>query len=169
MLGAAEADPLGAELARLRRVLGRVGVRADAQPAELVGPAEDRAEVLVDRGRHERHGADDHAARAAVDRQLVALAQLDVADPQRSRVHVDRERARSPATHGLPIPRATTAACEVMPPCAVRTPARVDQAVDVVGRRLPADEEDVLARPPALLGEIGVEHDRPGGGARATR
>src|SRR6266480_7451020 len=27
-----------------------------------------------------------------------------------------------PATHGLPMPRATTAACEVMPPCAVRIP-----------------------------------------------
>ena len=31
--------------------------------------------------------------------------------------------ASQPATHGLPIPRATTAACEVMPPCAVSTPA----------------------------------------------
>ena len=30
--------------------------------------------------------------------------------------------ASQPATHGLPIPRATTAACEVMPPCAVRIP-----------------------------------------------
>ncbi len=30
--------------------------------------------------------------------------------------------ASQPATHGLPIPRATTAACEVMPPCAVSTP-----------------------------------------------
>ena len=30
--------------------------------------------------------------------------------------------ASQPATHGLPMPRATTAACEVMPPCAVRIP-----------------------------------------------
>ena len=63
VLGAAEADALGAELARLRRVLGRVGVRAHPQAAELVRPAEDRAEVLVDRGRHERDRADDDAAR----------------------------------------------------------------------------------------------------------
>ena len=27
----------------------------------------------------------------------------------------------TPQTHGLPIPRATTAACDVMPPCAVTT------------------------------------------------
>src|SRR5439155_1394434 len=32
-------------------------------------------------------------------------------------------RPSHPATHGLPIPRATTAAWEVMPPCAVRIPA----------------------------------------------
>ena len=63
VLGPAEADALGAELARLRRVLGRVGVRAHAQAAELVGPAEDRPEVLVDRRRNERNGADDHASR----------------------------------------------------------------------------------------------------------
>ena len=74
VLGAAEADALGAELARLGGILGRVGVRAHAQPAELVGPVEDRAEVLVDRRRHEPHRADDHAAGAAVDRDHVADA-----------------------------------------------------------------------------------------------
>ncbi len=31
-------------------------------------------------------------------------------------------RPSQPATQGLPMPRATTAACEVMPPCAVSTP-----------------------------------------------
>ena len=56
VLGAAEADALGAELARLRRVLGCVRVRAHAQPPQVVGPAEDGAEVLVDRRRHERTG-----------------------------------------------------------------------------------------------------------------
>ncbi len=43
--------------------------------------------------------------------------------------------------------------------------ARVDEPVDVVRRRLPADEDDVVARLAALLGRVGVEHDRPGGGA----
>ena len=94
VLGAAEADALGAELARLGGVLGRVGVRAHAQPAELVRPAEDRLEVLVDRGRDERHRADDHPARAAVDREQVALAQLVrrrcVTRPRR------RRRSRAP-------------------------------------------------------------------------
>ena len=53
VLGAAEADALGAELARLRRVLGRVGVRAHLEPAEVVGPAEHGLEVLVDLRRDE--------------------------------------------------------------------------------------------------------------------
>ena len=38
------------------------------------------------------------------------------------RAFVSIERASQPATQGFPIPRATTAACEVMPPWAVRTP-----------------------------------------------
>ena len=68
VLGAAEADALRAELARLRGVLGVVGVRAHLQAARLVGPLEERLEVLVDVGRHERDGADDDAAGGAVDR-----------------------------------------------------------------------------------------------------
>ena len=54
VLGAAEADALGAELARLGRVLGRVRVRAHLQAPHVVGPAEDRLEVLVDLRRDER-------------------------------------------------------------------------------------------------------------------
>ena len=54
VLGAAEADALGTELPRLGRVLGRVGVRPHAQPADVVGPAEQRLEALVDLRRDER-------------------------------------------------------------------------------------------------------------------
>ncbi len=74
--------------------------------------------------------------------------------------------ASQPATHGLPIPRATTAACEVMPPCAVRHAARLDQPVDVVGRRLAPDEDHVLPGLAPLLGGVGVERDLPLGRAR---
>src|SRR3546814_20648103 len=38
VLRPAEPDPLGAELARLRRFLGRVGVRANTKASLLVGP-----------------------------------------------------------------------------------------------------------------------------------
>ena len=50
VLGAAEADALGAELAGLAGILGRVGVGAHPQAADLVGPAEDGVDVLVDAG-----------------------------------------------------------------------------------------------------------------------
>ena len=72
--------PSRAEVARLGGIVGRVGVGAHLQPAQLVGPAEDRLEVLVDLRRDERHLADDHPAGAAVDRDRVALGELLAAD-----------------------------------------------------------------------------------------
>ena len=164
MLGAAEADALGAELAGLGGVLGRVGVRADAEAPELVRPAEDRAEALVDLRRDERHGADDHAARAAVDRQAVALGELVVADRDRPRLEVDRERLAAGDAR-LPHPAGDDRRVRGHPAVGGEHAARLDQAVDVVGRRLPADEQHVLPGPSALLGEVGVEDDRAGGRA----
>ena len=79
------------------------------------------------------------------------------------------ESPSQPATHGFPIPRATTAACDVMPPCAVSTPRAWMSpwmSSGVVSQRT---RIDVLAGLAALLGRVGVEHDRAGGGARATR
>ena len=38
---------------------------------------------------------------------------------------------------------------------------RLDEPVDVVGRRLPADEDHRLAGLAVLLGGVGVEHDLP--------
>src|ERR1044072_3588717 len=51
VLGAAQADPLGAELARLGGVLGGVGVGADLQGAGPGGPLHERGEVARDRRR----------------------------------------------------------------------------------------------------------------------
>ena len=69
-----------------------------------------------------RHLADDHVAGAAVDREQVALGELLGTEPDPADVRGRSRARRSPDTHGFPIPRATTAAWEVMPPCAVRTP-----------------------------------------------
>ena len=63
VLGAAETDPLRAELACTCRVLGVVGVGTHLEPPLGVGPAEDRLEVLVDLRRHERHLADERRGR----------------------------------------------------------------------------------------------------------
>ena len=49
VLGAAQADAAGAEGVRELRLVGQVGVGADAEPAELVGPGEQLIEPLEDR------------------------------------------------------------------------------------------------------------------------
>jgi hypothetical protein len=96
VLGPAEADPLGSELARLRGILGRVRVRAHLEPAEPVRPAEHRGEVVVQLRWDERDRPDDHLAGAAVDRDRVALLQLVPGQPGRLRpgIHVQRLAAR---------------------------------------------------------------------------
>ena len=94
---------------------------------------------------------------------LIAFLELEVADPQRSRVDVDDEgldrdaRLAHPAgddrgVRGHPAVRRQDAAC-------------VDQPVNVVRRRLPADEEHVLPCAAPGLREVGVEDDRTRGGA----
>ncbi len=92
VLGPAEADAFGAELPCFGGVLGRVRVRAHAKAADLVRPAEQRPEALVDPGRDEGDLADDHVAGAAVDREDVAFGQLVVTEADAPRAEVDRER-----------------------------------------------------------------------------
>ena len=79
----------------------------------------------------------------------------------------------TPATQGLPMPRATTAACEVMPPCAVTTPwawIRPWMSSGVVSQRTSTTASPAA---PAPLGGVGVEHGgadrRAGRGVQAAR
>ena len=89
VLGAAQADALGAEGARAARVLGRVGVGAHAERAQLVAPAEQRVEARVDLGRDERDVVERDGAGRAVDRDQVALVQDALADAHLAGVQVD--------------------------------------------------------------------------------
>ncbi len=64
------------------------------------------------------------------------------------------------------MPRATTAACDVMPPCAVRTPfawIRPWMSSGVVSQRTRITASPALPRSAA---RVGVEHDLAAGGAR---
>ena len=100
--------PCGAELARPAGVLGRVGVRAHAEAAGVVGPRRDGREVVGHLRRHERHRAVDDQAAAAVDRDLVALGhgrpvhgepagrRVDVQAPRRRTRTACPSRARRP-------------------------------------------------------------------------
>ena len=86
--------------------------------------------------------ADPDGLRADVDLEAVAAGDARLAHPAR-----DDGRVR-----GHPAVRGEDA-------------LRLDQTVDVVGRRLPADEDHRLAGLAVLLGGVGVEDDLPGGGA----
>ena len=72
-----------------------------------------------------------------------------------------------PETQQVPMPRATTAAWEVMPPRTVRMPWAAFMPVDVLGRGLETDENDLLAALLPLDGVVGGENDLAAGSARA--
>ena len=172
VLGAAEADSFGAELACLTCVGRRVRVRMHSQPAYGVGPPRIVSKSFVPAWRRELDTADDHPTGRPVDRDLLAFCNLAAAD----RGHPPRQsivRLSTPATHGFPMPRATTAAWEVMPPDAVTIPCRLHEPVNVGGGRLAAHEDDALARLATLFGRVGVEHEhptrRPGRGVQTGR
>ena len=93
MLGAAQADPLRAELTRGAGVVGCVGVGADLQAANLIGPAHQRAEVARQLGLHGRHRARHHLTGRAVDGERVALADLTPRNPHHLVLRRDGERA----------------------------------------------------------------------------
>ena len=70
----------------------------------------------------ERHVLERHAALGAVDGDEVALADHRAVDADRLRARGrSRARSRRPPP-GAPMPRATSAACEALPPSEVRMP-----------------------------------------------
>ena len=78
-------------------------------------------------------------------------------------------RASAPQTHGRPMPRATTAACEVLPPRLVRVPRAATMPWRSSGFVSSRTRIDVLAALTPRHGCLGVEHDPAdcgaGGGA----
>ena len=72
--------------------------------------------------RDERHVLGRDRAGAAVDRDQVAAAQHRPVRPRPSPPSRSICSSEAPATHGRPMPRATSAACEALPPSEVRMP-----------------------------------------------
>ncbi len=95
VLGAAQADALGAELARRLGIERRLGIGAHLQPPHLVGPAHQRREVARQLRLDHGDGADEDLAGAAVDGQDLAAAHLHAARGQHLVVVVDATRRRS--------------------------------------------------------------------------
>ena len=113
-----------------------------------------------------------HVAGGAVDRDHLAGPYDVTAELKRARVRVD---ARGLEARDARLAHAARHDRRVGRHAAVRGqhPLRLDEPVDVVGRRLPANEHDRLARPAAPLRLVGAEHRcadrRPWRGVQAAR
>ena len=158
VLGAAQADALGAEAAGAGRVLGGVGIGAHPQAARAVGvghdPRDRVGEVAVELlalevahhdGVGDRHGAGEHLAGRAVDGDDVALAEgLAAAHPDLLGLGVDVERlgaAHARTAHAA----GDDGGVGGLAAAAGEDAAGGDHAAQVVGVGLLADQDHVLA------------------------
>jgi hypothetical protein len=122
VLGPGETDAFGSELAGGGGIGGGVGVGAYTQRSDLIGPLQQGGELGGLLRLDQRNVAYVDAAVGAVDGDLVSLADVYVSD-QCPAADTSMMRPLAPVTAGLPMPRATTAAWEVLPPWAVRMPS----------------------------------------------
>ena len=164
MLSAAQADALSAELAGLSGVVGGVGVGTDLQAAVLVTPAHDTAELAADGGIGGGHSAVIDVAGGAVQGDPVALhiglaSQLELLVLF---VHLDLTAAGDAAL-----------AHAAGHNGGVRGHAAADgqdalsglHALDVLGRGLQADQDDLLAPLGPSLGVLSGKDDLTRGSA----
>ena len=174
MLGAAEADALGAVGARLSGFFRLVGVGPDLQPADLVGPTQDRLEVLLVLvpGVNGRQSADEDLTGRAVEADRIAF--------------LDRHAVRGGGASGVVDFQLGAAGDAGLADLAgddrgMRRRAALGgedalgngHAVEVVGRGLLANEDDLLALlDPGHRGirvEDGLAHGGAGRGVEAFR
>ena len=166
VLGAAQADALGAQLTGLGGVGAVVGVGLHTEVADLVGPADDLLEVLAQARRDERERPVEDLAGRAVDGDLVALVDDDVADRDGLGVGVDLDR-RGAGDAGLAEAAGDDGRVARHAAVGGEHALGLEHAVDVVGGRLEADEDDGLAGGALLGGRVGVEDGRADAGAGA--
>ena len=175
VLGAAQADALGAEAPGAQRVLGVVGVGPYPQPADpvrvrhdpvhggdqLVGVVGARVhpalEVLDDRGRHDRDLTEVDLAGGAVDGDDVALLD-DGARPTviAAALGVDLQLLGAADT-GLAHAAGDDGGVRGLAAAGGQDALGGDHAVQVVGVGLAADQDDLLAGAGPLDGRVRVE------------
>ena len=169
VLGAAQPDPFGAEVAGMRGVVRGVGVgsHTDASRADQIGPPKQRLEFGRCRTGRGDDGTLDHVAGPSVDRDLAALGVEDVADTdaarRRGRRRRHRRRPGCPSRErrrrrGSPDPRGRSG-CRG--PTACRARHRVSSRCAPGSRRAPRSAASTAAsalvtmRPDAAPGEAG--------------
>ncbi len=179
VLGAAEPNALGPEVPRDAGVLRSVGVGAHLKCASFVGPrqkprvgdihARIRAAHLSrqhpnDIARDRGQITAEHAPRRAVEGDPFALVDRGAVDLEAAMLQVDlhllaaddRALAHAARNDGG-VARHSAARGEHR--------ARGDHAVEILGRRLVADENHANPFSGALLRDIGIEHSLTTGGA----
>ena len=135
----------------LLRVARDVGVRAHLEPAKARRTSSMKVpNSPLTSGVDRRRLAQHDAAGRAVERDPVAFLDGDAIGGERARACRPRGSPPAPHTHGLPMPRATTAAWTGQPARRGEDALRGVHAVDVVGRGLLADQDHLLLRRRAL-------------------
>ena len=107
--------PSAPNFARHLGIVRRVGVGAHLQRAVLVGPLHELGEVAGHLGAP-ASSCPEHLAGGAVQGDPVALVDRRAVRRVNCLSSSSIVMSPAPATQGLPMPRATTAAWEVMPP-----------------------------------------------------
>ena len=175
VLGAAQADGLGAKLERERGILGvvgvdahMVGVAAGLVQANLVGPGQDGVQVAGELGRNQINGAVDDDTLGAVDGDDIALMQHAVAalDAHDLLGGVDME-ALNAADAGRTHAAGNNGGMARLATVAGQNALGGDHALQVVGVGLPTNQNDLVALVGARDGVVAREHDLAHGGTGA--
>ena len=159
VLGTAESDPLGAERACPLGVLGEVRVRAHAEPADLVGPAEHLVELLADPGRDQLDLVLRHEPGRAVDGDPIARRDLGLPHLQDPVGGVDFE-VRGAGDAGPAHAPGDQRRVRGLAALGGEDSPRGVKAGDVLSLGEPSHEDHVVARLRPLHGLVGGEHHR---------
>ena len=165
VLGAAEADALGAEADGHLGVARGVGVGAHAHGAILVGQGHDFGEGAGELGVAGLDAALIHLAGGAVEGNPVALAEGDIAHLEGLGLGID-ERVAAAGHAALAHAAGDDGGVAGHAAAGGEDALGADHAGDVFGGGLGAAEDDLLAELALGLGVLGGEDDGAGGDAR---
>ena len=165
VLGADEADALGAVIPRSLGVLGGVRVGENLEAAEFVDPGHELVQVAGYSGRRELNLAADDLAGGAVEGQPVALVKLNAAQQEPPVLLVDHQLGAARHARLAPAARDNRRVARHTPAGGEDTLRRV-HAAHVLRGGLHAHQNALLTLRVELLRGLGVEDHLPDGGAR---
>ena len=168
VLGAAQPDALAAEFDGGARIVGGVGVDADAELAERIGPAHQRAEFAGHRRLDHRHPPGQHLAQRAVDGDDVAGLEGAGTDAHGAAAVIDADRAAA-GDAGLAHAARDHRRMRGHAAAGGQNAFGGVHAVNVFGAGLDSHQNDLAAIGLQLGGFIGREHDFAGGRTRRSR